>query len=74
MFSVRYTYVYTNTGAGREIYILDSGLDLSNPTVAAQFGGRASVIWDVNRGQTQRLDLSYSDCKVCLYIQGVRYL
>ena len=44
------TYVYTNTGAGREIYILDSGLDLSNPTVAAQFGGRASVLWDVNGG------------------------
>lgn len=44
------TYVYTNTGAGREIYILDTGLDLSNPTVAAQFGGRASVIWDVNGG------------------------
>ncbi len=44
------TYVYTSTGAGREIYILDSGLDLSNPTVAAQFGGRASVLWDVNGG------------------------
>lgn len=44
------TYVYTNTGAGRKIYILDTGLDLSNPTVAAQFGGRASVIWDVNGG------------------------
>ncbi|MER0217396.1 MAG: hypothetical protein DU481_14800 [Nitrosomonas sp.] len=44
------TYVYTSTGAGRKIYILDSGLDLSNPTVAAQFGGRASVIWDINGG------------------------
>lgn len=44
------TYVYTNTGAGRKIYILDTGLDLSNSTVAAQFGGRASVIWDVNGG------------------------
>ncbi len=44
------TYIYTLNGAGREIYILDSGLDLSNPTVAAQFGGRASVIWDVNGG------------------------
>jgi hypothetical protein len=44
------TYIYTNTGAGRKIYILDSGLDLANSTVAAQFGGRASVIWDINGG------------------------
>ena len=36
------TYVYTNTGAGREIYILDSGLDLSNPTVAAQVSSAAA--------------------------------
>lgn len=44
------TYTYTNTGAGRTIYILDSGLTLSNPTVAAEFGGRASVLWDMNGG------------------------
>lgn len=44
------TYNYTNTGAGRTIYILDSGLTLSNTTVAAEFGNRASVIWDVNGG------------------------
>ncbi len=43
-------YNYVNTGAGRTIYILDSGLALSNPTVAAEFGGRASIIWDVNNG------------------------
>ncbi len=43
-------YSYVNTGAGRTIYILDSGLALSNPTVAAEFGGRASIIWDVNGG------------------------
>lgn len=39
-----------STGAGRTIYILDSGLALGNSTVAAEFGGRASVIWDVNGG------------------------
>lgn len=43
-------YSYTNTGAGQTIYILDSGLDLSNPTVAAEFGGRASIIYDYNGG------------------------
>lgn len=44
------TYTYTSTGAGRTIYILDSGLTLSNTTVAAEFGNRASIIWDVNGG------------------------
>ncbi len=44
------TYNYVNTGAGQTIYILDSGLALSNPTVAAEFGGRASIIYDVNNG------------------------
>lgn len=39
-------YSYTNTGAGRTIWILDSGLALSNPTVAAEFGGRASIFYD----------------------------
>jgi len=42
------TYNYVNTGAGQTIYILDSGLALSNANVAAEFGGRASIIWDVN--------------------------
>ncbi|UJP05435.1 MAG: S8 family serine peptidase [Nitrosomonas sp.] len=44
------TYSYTNNGAGRTIYILDSGLTLTNSAVAAEFSGRASVIWDVNGG------------------------
>lgn len=35
-------------GAGRTIYILDTGLALGNAAVAAEFDGRASVIWDVN--------------------------
>jgi serine protease len=43
-------YQYNANGAGQTVYVLDSGLDLSNSTVAAQFGGRASVIWDVNGG------------------------
>jgi len=40
------TYSYTNTGAGRTIWILDSGLALSNATVAAEFGGRATIFYD----------------------------
>lgn len=44
------TYVYTNTGAGRIIYIIDTGINLANSAVANEFGGRASVIWDVNGG------------------------
>ncbi|MHB9119547.1 MAG: S8 family serine peptidase [Burkholderiales bacterium] len=39
-------YSYTNTGAGRTIWILDSGLALSNANVAAEFGGRASIFYD----------------------------
>ncbi len=38
------------TGAGRTIYILDTGLALGNATVASEFGGRASVIADINGG------------------------
>ncbi len=44
------TYNYQYTGAGRTIYLLDSGIALSNPAVAAEFGGRASIIWDINNG------------------------
>lgn len=44
------TYEYQYTGFGRTIYILDSGLKLANSTVAAEFGGRAEIIWDVNDG------------------------
>lgn len=43
-------YSYSNTGAGQTIFIMDSGLNLSNPAVAAEFGGRASVVYDVNGG------------------------
>lgn len=42
------TYEYTNDGSGRTIYILDSGLNLDIQAVADEFGGRASVFWDVN--------------------------
>lgn len=45
-----FTYEYQFTGAGRTIYILDTGLTLSNSTVAAEFGGRASIFNDVNEG------------------------
>lgn len=43
-------YNYTNTGAGRTIYILDTGLALANPAVAAEFGSRASIFYDFNPG------------------------
>ena len=43
-------YNYAFDGTGRTIYILDSGLNLANPTVAAEFGGRAQIIYDVNGG------------------------
>jgi subtilisin family serine protease len=41
-------HIYNTDGTGQTIYVLDSGLTLSNPAVAAEFGGRASVLWDVN--------------------------
>ncbi|MBE0546418.1 MAG: S8 family serine peptidase [Rubrivivax sp.] len=41
-------YIYNANGDGQTIYILDSGLDLGNAAVAAEFGGRATVFWDVN--------------------------
>jgi len=43
-------YNYTLNGAGRTIYILGSGLTLANAAMAAEFGGRASVLWDWNGG------------------------
>jgi hypothetical protein len=45
-------YNYTNTGAGRTIYILDTGLDLTQPNVVAEFGGRAANFYDFNVGGT----------------------
>lgn len=44
------TYVYRATGAGQTIYILDTGMSLNVRQVAAEFGSRASVFWDVNGG------------------------
>lgn len=41
-------YDYSFTGSGRTIYILDSGLSIGTINVDNEFGGRASVIWDVN--------------------------
>ena len=42
------TYNYTATGAGRTIYVLDSGLRIGTMGAGDEFGGRASVVWDVN--------------------------
>lgn len=43
-------YTYNNTGAGFTIYIIDTGLDLSKAGVIAEFGSRASILWDINGG------------------------
>ena len=42
------TYTYINNGAGRTVYVLDSGLDLRKSKIRAEFGGRAEIVWDVN--------------------------
>jgi len=42
------TYNYSFDGAGRTVYVLDSGLDLGVQAVADEFDGRAQVFWDVN--------------------------
>lgn len=41
-------YDYSFTGSGRTIYVLDSGLNIGTTNVDNEFGGRASVIWDIN--------------------------
>jgi hypothetical protein len=46
--SVDNTYHYSATGAGRTVYVLDTGLDLTRASVMNEFGGRASVVWDIN--------------------------
>lgn len=43
-------YAYNADGAGRLIFVLDSGLDLSNAGVAAEFGGRALMFADLTGG------------------------
>jgi len=44
------TYTYVNTGAGQTIYVLDSGLDADESFITAEFGSRASMIYDFNGG------------------------
>ena len=44
------TYTYNSSGVGQTIYILDSGLNPNFAAVTAEFGGRASIIFDVNGG------------------------
>jgi len=46
------TYSYTYDGSGQKIYIIDTGLNLGNPTVAAEFGSRASIVYDMDTGGT----------------------
>jgi subtilisin family serine protease len=43
------TYVYGRTGAGVNVYVIDSGID----TTHAEFGGRARTAYDVNGGNGQ---------------------
>ena len=66
-------YNYQYTGAGRTIYLLDSGLALSNPTVAAEFGGRASIIWDRNNGVPYGNDCTGHGTKVASIAGGNTY-
>ncbi|MGJ8689846.1 MAG: S8 family serine peptidase [Gammaproteobacteria bacterium] len=49
------TYNYSYTGAGQTIYVLDSGLSVSLSGVIAEFGSRASVVYDY-------MGLSGNDC------------
>jgi len=44
------TFNYTHTGAGRTIYILDTGMDMGRPEVIAEFGTRATMFHDWNGG------------------------
>lgn len=46
-------YIYNADGTGQTVYILDTGLDLTNPLVVAEFGSRATVSWDVNNSTGQ---------------------
>lgn len=48
--SLNSQYRFNANGQGQTVYVLDSGLDLANPNVKAQFGDRASVLYDVNGG------------------------
>ena len=41
-------YNYPYDGTGRKIYILDTGLNLANNLVSNEFGGRATILYDVN--------------------------
>ena len=41
-------YVFNANGAGQRIVVMDTGLDLTNPLVLAEFGDRAAFLWDAN--------------------------
>jgi serine protease len=41
-------YTYQHTGATKSIWILDTGLTLSNSAVASEFEGRALMVYDFN--------------------------
>lgn len=44
------TYTYSSNGAGQTVYVLDTGLNLDVPAVAAEYGGRAFFRYDVTNG------------------------
>ncbi len=65
------TYHYAATGAGRVIYVLDTGLDLSNPIVAAEFDHwRADIVWDINGDTDETEDCNGHGTQVSSIIAG----
>lgn len=46
----KYIYPANATGAGQTIYILDSGLTIPDSKIVAEFGSRATLVWDENNG------------------------
>ncbi len=68
------TYNDSFTGAGRNIYILDTGLNMSNPIVAAEFDHwRAAIVWDVNSTIPKAQDCNGHGTQVSSIIAGNTY-
>ena len=66
------TYNYAATGMGRDVYVLDTGLNLNNPTVAAEFDHwRADIVWDVSGGNAE--DCAGHGTQVSSIIAGNTY-
>ena len=44
------SYTYSSDGGSQTIYVLDTGLNVNNALLKSEFGGRASIVYDVNAG------------------------